>query len=59
MLFLSGGSANLIVAGQAARLGVFLTWRKGLNQILGLGSGLGLLVTLATFAVTALWLWLR
>ena len=50
-LFLLGSIANLIVAEQAARLGVFLTWRRHLR--------LGLPVTLCTFAVTALWLWLR
>lgn len=50
-LFLLGSIANLIVAEQAARLGVFLTWRKHLR--------IGLPVTLATFALAALWLWLR
>jgi Na+/H+ antiporter NhaD/arsenite permease-like protein len=49
-LFLLGSIANLIVAEQAARLGVYITWRKHLR--------LGLPVTLCTFAVTALWLWL-
>lgn len=49
-LFLLGSIANLIVAEQAARLGVYITWRKHLR--------LGLPVTLATFVVTALWLWL-
>ncbi len=47
-LFLLGSIANLIVAEQAARLGVYITWRRHLR--------LGLPVTLATFAVTALWL---
>lgn len=50
-LFLLGSIANLIVAEQAARLGVFLTWRKHLR--------IGLPVTLTTFALAALWLWLR
>ncbi len=50
-LFLLGSIANLIVAEQAARLGVFLTWRRHLR--------VGLPVTLASFAITALWLWLR
>jgi len=50
-LFLLGSIANLIVAEQAARLGVFLTWRKHLR--------VGLPVTLATFAIAGLWLWLR
>lgn len=49
-LFLLGSIANLIVAEQAARFGVYITWRKHLR--------LGLPVTLASFAVTALWLWL-
>jgi len=49
-LFLLGSIANLIVAEQAARLGVYITWRRHLR--------LGLPVTLATFAVTAVWLWL-
>jgi len=50
-LFLLGSIANLIVAEQAARLGVFITWRKHLR--------VGLPVTIATFAITSLWLWLR
>lgn len=50
-LFLLGSIANLIVAEQAARLGVFLTWRRHLR--------VGLPVTLATFAIAGLWLWLR
>lgn len=50
-LFLLGSIANLIVAEQAARLGIFITWRKHLR--------LGLPVTLATFGIAALWLWLR
>lgn len=50
-LFLLGSIANLIVAEQAARLGVFITWRKHLR--------IGLPVTCASFAITALWLWLR
>jgi len=50
-LFLLGSIANLIVAEQAARLGVFLTWRRHLR--------VGLPVTLATFALSGLWLWLR
>ncbi|MDQ7834524.1 MAG: SLC13 family permease [Humidesulfovibrio sp.] len=49
-LFLLGSIANLIVAEQAARLGVYITWRSHLR--------LGLPVTLCTFAVSALWLWL-
>ncbi len=50
-LFLLGSIANLIVAEQAARLGVFLTWRRHLR--------VGLPVTLATFAIAGAWLWLR
>lgn len=50
-LFLLGSIANLIVAEQAARQGVFITWRKHLR--------VGLPVTLASFAIAALWLWLR
>ena len=50
-LFLLGSIANLIVAEQASRFGVFITWRRHLR--------LGLPVTLASFAVTGLWLWLR
>lgn len=50
-LFLLGSIANLIVAEQAARLGIFITWRKHLR--------VGLPVTLASFAIAALWLWLR
>ncbi|WP_459853960.1 SLC13 family permease [Humidesulfovibrio idahonensis] len=50
-LFLLGSIANLIVAEQAAQLGVFITWRKHLR--------VGLPVTLASFAIAALWLWLR
>jgi Na+/H+ antiporter NhaD/arsenite permease-like protein len=50
-LFLLGSIANLIVAEQAARLGVFLTWRKHLR--------VGLPVTLITFAIAGAWLWLR
>ena len=50
-LFLLGSIANLIVAEQAARLGIFITWRKHLR--------VGLPVTFASFAIAALWLWLR
>jgi Na+/H+ antiporter NhaD/arsenite permease-like protein len=50
-LFLLGSIANLIVAEQAARLGVYITWRKHLR--------IGLPVTLATFAIAGAWLWLR
>lgn len=50
-LFLLGSIANLIVAEQAARQGVFITWRKHLR--------VGLPVTLASFAIAALWLWVR
>jgi len=50
-LFLLGSIANLIVAEQAAQLGVFITWRKHLR--------VGLPVTLASFGIAALWLWLR
>jgi len=50
-LFLLGSIANLIVAEQAARLGVFITWRAHLR--------VGLPVTLVTFAIAGLWLWLR
>jgi Na+/H+ antiporter NhaD/arsenite permease-like protein len=50
-LFLLGSIANLIVAEQAARQGVYITWRRHLR--------VGLPVTLASFAIVALWLWLR
>jgi Na+/H+ antiporter NhaD/arsenite permease-like protein len=50
-LFLLGSITNLIVAEQAARYGVFITWRKHLR--------IGLPVTLVTFALAASWLWLR
>jgi len=50
-LFLLGSIANLIVAEQAAHLGVFITWRRHLR--------VGLPVTLASFAIAALWLWAR
>lgn len=50
-LFLLGSIANLIVAEQAARLGVGITWRRHLR--------VGLPVTLASFALAGLWLWLR
>lgn len=50
-LFLLGSIANLIVAEQAARQGIFITWRRHLR--------VGLPVTLASFAITAFWLWLR
>jgi len=50
-LFLLGSIANLIVAEQAARQGIFITWRRHLR--------VGLPVTLASFAIAALWLWLR
>lgn len=50
-LFLLGSIANLIVAEQAAKLGVFITWRTHLR--------VGAPVTLATFAIAGFWLWLR
>lgn len=50
-LFLLGSIANLIVAEQAARMGVFMTWRRHLR--------VGVPVTLVSFACAALWLWLR
>ncbi len=50
-LFLLGSIANLIVAEQAAQQGIFITWRRHLR--------IGLPVTLASFAIAALWLWLR
>jgi Na+/H+ antiporter NhaD/arsenite permease-like protein len=50
-LFLLGSIANLIVAEQAARLGVCITWRRHLR--------VGLPVTCASFTIAALWLWLR
>lgn len=50
-LFLLGSIANLIVAEQAARMGVFMTWRRHLR--------VGLPVTLVSFACAALWLWWR
>ncbi len=50
-LFLLGSIANLIVAEQAARLDIFITWRTHLR--------VGLPVTLVTFAIAGGWLWLR
>lgn len=50
-LFLLGSIANLIVAEQAAQQGIFITWRKHLR--------VGLPVTLASFGIAALWLYLR
>jgi len=50
-LILVGSIANLIVADQAARRGVRLTWREH--------AAVGVPVTLATLAVAAAWLWLR
>lgn len=50
-LFLLGSIANLIVAEQAARQGIFITWRRHFR--------VGLPVTLASFAIAGLWLWLR
>lgn len=50
-LFLLGSIANLIVAEQAAGLGISITWRKHLR--------VGLPVTLMSFAICGLWLWLR
>jgi Na+/H+ antiporter NhaD/arsenite permease-like protein len=50
-LILLGSVANLIVAEQAAVLGINITWRKHLR--------VGLPVTLVSFALVALWLWLR
>ena len=48
------GHANLLVAGQAARLGAFRAWLRHLDRVWDLGLGLPLALT--TFAVTALWL---
>lgn len=50
-LLLVGSIANLIVADQAERMGVRVTWGAHLR--------VGLPVTLASFALTGLWLWLR
>jgi len=50
-LFLLGSIANLIVAEQAAQLGIDIGWRRHLR--------VGLPVTLATFAIAGGWLWLR
>ncbi|OIO01358.1 MAG: anion transporter [Desulfovibrionaceae bacterium CG1_02_65_16] len=50
-LFLLGSIANLIVAEQAANLGINITWRRHLR--------FGLPVTLVTFAIAGGWLWLR
>lgn len=46
-LFLVGSIANLIVVGAARRQGIEIGWRRHL--------GIGLPVTLATLAITALW----
>ena len=50
-LLLVGSIANLIVADQAARLGVRLGWKEH--------ARVGVPVTVATLAVAAAWLWLR
>ena len=50
-LLLVGSIANLIVADQAARLGVRLGWKEH--------ARVGVPVTLGTLAVAAGWLWLR
>jgi Na+/H+ antiporter NhaD/arsenite permease-like protein len=50
-LLLVGSIANLIVADQAARLGVHIGWREH--------ARVGIPVTLTTLAVAAGWLWLR
>lgn len=50
-LLLVGSIANLIVAEQAERLGVRVTWGAHLR--------VGLPVTLASFAISGAWLWLR
>ncbi|MEG6551500.1 ArsB/NhaD family transporter, partial [Desulfocurvibacter africanus] len=50
-LLLVGSIANLIVADQAERFGVRVTWGAHLR--------VGLPVTLTSFALTGLWLWLR
>jgi Na+/H+ antiporter NhaD/arsenite permease-like protein len=47
-LLLVGSIANLIVAEQAARLGIRITWREH--------ARVGIPVTLATLAIAALWL---
>lgn len=50
-LLLVGSIANLIVADQAARLGVHISWREHARA--------GIPVTLTTLTVAAGWLWLR
>jgi Na+/H+ antiporter NhaD/arsenite permease-like protein len=49
-LFLVGSIANIIVAEQAARLDVQITWRDH--------ARVGVPVTLLTLALAAGWLWL-
>ena len=48
---LVGSIANLIVADQAARLGVRLGWKEH--------ARVGVPVALSTLAVATIWLWLR
>ena len=50
-LLLVGSIANLIVAEQAALLGVRITWREHVR--------VGVPVTAGTLALAALWLWIR
>lgn len=50
-LFLVGSIANIIVAEQAARLNVRITWQEH--------ARVGVPVTVLTLAVAAAWLWLR
>jgi Na+/H+ antiporter NhaD/arsenite permease-like protein len=50
-LFIVGSIANIIVVDAAARRGVAIDWRRH--------AALGMPVTFATLAVTALYLWWR
>lgn len=48
-LFIVGSIANIIVVDQAARLGIYISWREH--------ARVGVPVTLTTLALAALWLW--
>ena len=50
-LIIVSSIANIIVVDQAARLGVKVSWREH--------ARVGIPITLATFVIAALWLWVR